>query len=168
MLKDALDEHYALFKQHLSDSQQATLRWVTATEIDWENKTMTATDSDELPYYNVLLGVGVVAVKPKKDSDCLIAIVEGDEATAFLLFANEADLVEYNGGKNGGLTNTTELKTQLDKLTKRVDGIMNAIKQGVPVAGDGGASLKTTIVTSLQSITDKEDFSKIEDKIITH
>jgi len=149
---------------------KATLRWVTATAVDWDNKTMTATDSDELPYYDVLLGVGMMAIKPTKDTDCLIAIVEGDEATAFLLYANKADLVEWNGGVNGGLTNTPELKTQLDKLTARVDAILNAINSPSVVATpqDGGTAMLALIRTELAKITDKEKFDKIEDILITH
>ena len=167
-LKSELDEFAGLFKQHLRGAVKATLRWVDAESVDWENKTMTATDEDDLPYYDVLLGVGMMAVKPVKGTECLIAILEGNEATAFLLYANEAELIEFNQGLNGGLANTPELKTQLEKLTARVDGIIDAIKNGVPGASDGGAALLTSIKTGLASITDKEDFSEIEDSKITH
>jgi hypothetical protein len=167
-LKDELDQFHGLFKQHLNGTKQAALRWVTATEIDWNEKTMTAEDSDGLPYYDVLLGVSNVKVKPKPGTDCLIAILEGNEATAFLLYADEADLVEYNDGNNGGLANVPELKGQLEKMTTRIDGIIEALKNGVVVAGDGGSSYKITVVASLESITKKEDFSKIEDTKITH
>ena len=169
-LVDELNQFSLLFKHHLKGSMKATLRWVTATAVDWDNKTMTATDSDELPYYDVLLGVGMMAIKPTKDTDCLIAIVEGDEATAFLLYANKADLVEWNGGVNGGLTNTPELKTQLDKLTARVDAILDAINSPSVVATpqDGGTAMLALIRTELAKITDKEKFDKIEDILITH
>lgn len=167
-LKNELDQFHGLFKQHLDGTKQAALRWVTAAEIDWNEKTMTATDADNLPYYDVLLGVGNVKVKPKPGTDCLIAILEGNEATAFLLYADEADLVEYNDGVNGGLTNTPELKTQLDIMSSRIDGIIDALKNGGIVAGDGGASYKTSIVISLESISEKEKFTKIEDTKITH
>lgn len=167
-LKSELDEFAGLFKQHLRGAVKATLRWVDAESVDWENKTMTATDEDDLPYYDVLLGVGMMAVKPVKGTECLIAILEGNEATAFLLYANEAELIEFNQGLNGGFANTPELKTQLEKLTARVDGIIDAINNGVPGSSDGGAALLTTIKTGLASITDKEDFSEIEDSKITH
>lgn len=167
-LKSELDEFAGLFKQHLRGAVKATLRWVDAESVNWENKTMTGTDEDDLPYYDVLLGVGMMAVKPVKGTECLIAILEGNEATAFLLYANEAELIEFNQGLNGGFANTPELKTQLEKLTARVDGIIDAINNGVPGASDGGAALLTSIKTGLASITDKEDFSEIEDSKITH
>lgn len=169
-LTDELDQFGKLFKYHLKGSQKATLRWVTAETIDWDNQTMTATDCDDLPFNDVLLGVGMVAVKPTIGTDCLIAILEGDEATAFLLYANDAELIVYNNGQNGGLANTPELKKQLDKLTARVDGIISAINNGIPASGaaDGGAGLQTSIKAALAQITDKENFGEIEDTKITH
>lgn len=167
-LERELNDFAAMFKQHLNKSQKATLRWVTCTAVDWDKLTMTATDANDAPYFDVQLGLGMLVVKPAADTDCLIAILENDETCAFLLYANEADLIEYNGGTNGGMCNTTELKTQLDKLTARVDGVISAIENGVVIAQDGGANFKTTVVDALEKITDKEDFSSIEDTKITH
>jgi hypothetical protein len=90
-LKNELDRFSQLFKGHLNGSMKATLRWVSATEVDWNAQTMTAVDGDGLEFFDVLLGVGTTAVKPVINTDCLIAIVEGDEATAFLLYADEAE-----------------------------------------------------------------------------
>ena len=169
-LVDELDQFNQLFKHHIKGSIKATLRWVTAEAVDWDNKTMTAHDSDDLPYHDVLLGVGASSVKPKLKTDCLIAIVENDEATAFLLYANEADLQEWNGGINGGLTNTPELKSQLEKLSARVDGVIDAIKSPSVVATpqDGGAALLALLRTEIAKITEKESFDDIEDLLITH
>lgn len=169
-LKSELDTFGLLFKQHLNGSMKASLRWVTATAVDWEAKTMTATDSDDLPYNDVLLGVVTTAVKPVLNTDCLIAIVENDEATAFLLYADEAELIQYNGGENGGLTNTPELKTQLDKLTARVDGIIDGINSASVIATpqDGGTALWALFKTEIAKITEKESFEAIEDDKITH
>lgn len=80
----------------------------------------------------------------------------------------EIDSIVWNGGSLGGLTKTKELKTQLAKLTTRVDGIISAIEDGVVVAEDGGASFKTTMVSALEKLTDKEDFSNIEDDTFKH
>ncbi|MCT4644375.1 MAG: hypothetical protein N4A74_05250 [Carboxylicivirga sp.] len=168
-LVSELDKFGQLFKQHLNSSVKATLRWVTATAVNWDEQTMTATDSDELEYFDVLLGVTTTAVKPVLNTDCLIAIVEGDEATAFLLYADEAELIQFNGGSNGGLTVTPELKTQLDKLTARVDGIIDAVNGAQPSPSpDGGVALHNTMKAGLALITDKESFDKIENKKITH
>lgn len=97
-LKNELDQFGQLFKNRLNGSMKAALRWVEATEIDWDAQTMTAVDGDGLEFFDVLLGVGTTAVKPVVGTDCLIAIVEGDEATAFLLFADEAEELYLKAG----------------------------------------------------------------------
>ena len=125
-----------LFKHHLNENAKATLRWVTATEVNWDEQTMTANDSDDLPYHEVLLGVGNIAIKPKVNTDCLIAIVEGDEATALLLYADEAELTQFNGGVNGGLIKIVELESKLNDL---VDKFNNHVHSGVITAVTGGS-----------------------------
>lgn len=164
------DEFLLLFKRHLNGTMKATIRWATCKSVDWDARTMDCVGvSDELEYYDVALGFGSSDTKPAKESDCLIAILEGQESVAFLLYANDVDLIQFNGGENGGLTNTTELKSQLDKLTKRVDDIISAIN-GAPAAqpADGGAAAQSYTKTKLALIVDKEDFGDIEDTKITH
>jgi hypothetical protein len=115
-------------------------------------------------------------IKPVKNSMVLIADLGFGEMRDFKVIAwSEIDTIAMvingitlNGGDLGGLTKTLELKDQLAKMTARIDGIMNAIKNGVTVAQDGGASLKTSIVTALDALTEKEDFSNIEDAKIKH
>jgi len=128
---------------------------------------MTAVDGDGLEFFDVLLGVGTTAVKPVVGTDCLIAIVEGDEATAFLLFADEADLIQFNGGELGGLTITPELKTQLDKTNQYCQQLKTATK-AIATALDslvpGTSAAFETAMTAVQI----GDFSNIEDAKIKH
>ncbi len=98
-LKGELDTFGQLFKQHLNGTMKATMRWVTCTAVDWEAQTMTATDGDGLGFFDVLLGVGTTAVKPVVGCDCLIAIIEGDEATAMLFYADEIEQVYLKSGE---------------------------------------------------------------------
>lgn len=164
------DEFMILFKRHLNGNMQAQIRWVTCKSVNWDAKTMEAEGmSDELAYYDVALGFGSCDVKPVLETDCIIGILEGQESVAWLIYASETELVEFNGGENGGLTNTPKLKTQLEKLTKRVDDIISAIN-GAPVAtpADGGAAAQTYTKGKLALILDKENFGDIEDNKITH
>jgi hypothetical protein len=164
------NEFVRLFKRHLNGKIRATIRLATCKSVNWDAKTMDCVGiSDELEYFDVALGFGSTDTKPTVESDCLIAILEGNESVAFLIYANEVELLQFNGGENGGLTNTPELKIQLDKLTKRVDYIISAISNApTATSADGGAAAQTYTKEKLNMIEDKEDFGGIEDTKITH
>lgn len=149
-LKDELDKFGQLFKQRLSDNQKATLRWVSPTAVDWDAQTMTAEDGEGLEFFDVLLGVGTTAVKPVVGCDCLIAIVEGDEATAFMLYADEAeevvinaekmqyssDLIQYNDGENGGLVKVVPMTNWMKKVASDMQTLKTLLLTKA-VAGNG-------------------------------
>lgn len=59
------------------------------------------------------------------------------------------------------------LKTELGKMSNRIDTIINALKNSIPVAQDGGAAYKAEICNALQGLS-SEDFSDIEDTKIKH
>lgn len=161
-LKAELDKFGQLFKHHLNGSMKATLRWVEATEIDWDAQTMTAVDGDGLEFFNVLLGVGMMAVKPVVGTDCLIAIVEGDEATAFLLFADEAELIEFNGGENGGLVKISPTIAWMQKVNSDLQ-TLKTLLQTSPVAGNGAP-----LAIVFNPTTTAPEQSDFEDEKVTH
>lgn len=73
----------------------------------------------------------------------------------------------FNGG-NETMANATDLKEQLEKMSKRIDGIIDAIKNAVAIPQDGGAGLQKTMVAALAALVDKEDFGQIIDDKIKH
>ncbi len=114
-----------------------------------------------------------IVIRPKTDSCVLIAVI--DDFNYYVSLYSEIDSVDIqcdkitiNGGDNGGLINIEELKKQLNKMTKRIDGIMSAIENSTTNPQDGGATYKTGMISVLQSITDKEDFTNMEDDKIKH
>jgi len=109
-----------------------------------------------------------IVIAPKVGSVVLVACLSSSLNNLVVIQYSEVDNIIINGGANGGLTNTPELKKQLDKLTARVDGIIDAIKNAVPTPYDGGTNLQTTMKALLATIVDKEDFSAIEDTTIKH
>lgn len=135
---------------------------------------------------NTVLEAGndLLTIYPKKGSKVLCILVENQPTDTFVLSATDIEEISgqigemkftwtkdgiiFNDGKLGGLTNTPELKKQLDFNTSRVDMIINAIKNGIIVAGDGGASFKSSMITTLSTIVSKEDYSNIEDKNVKH
>lgn len=83
-----------------------------------------------------------------------------------LQIATESTL-ELNGTNKGGLVIGPELKTQLGYLTARVDALYSALENSPTGSSDGGATYKAAIVSTLQAVVNKEDFSNIEnDKIL--
>ncbi|MFC0344056.1 hypothetical protein [Epilithonimonas hispanica] len=69
--------------------------WVTVSEVDWEERTMTAVGiDDEVEFFDVLLGLGSVDLKPKIGSDCLIGIIENQSTSSFILTANELEEID--------------------------------------------------------------------------
>lgn len=110
-----------------------------------------------------------ILIVPKIGSYVLLAdLSEGKFNDMVVVQFSEIDTISINGGTLGGLVKIKELKTQLDKMTARIDGIMNALKNAQPTAQDGGAAYKLGITTALDLLNDKENFSKIEDTKITH
>lgn len=162
------NEFYKLFKRHLNGNRQAQLRVVQCESVDWSKKAMKAVDNDGLPYEDISLGFGSVCVKPAIGSLCVIGLLEGQDTAAWLLHTEKADEIVFNGGSLGGLTITPELVQQLGKMTARIDGIIAALKNGVPGSSDGGTAYKTSVVAALTALKDKEDFSKVEDEKIAH
>ena len=164
-------EFSRLFKSYLKGNSKAALRWVVCSSVDWSAKTMECTGSaDDLAYYDVALGFGSVDTKPAVNSNCLIAIVENQESVAFMIYTDDAELIQYNGGDNKGLIIYDKFKTEIDKLTARVDMIVSAIKSATVSTDNSGATLLASLKSGISTINaNKENFSEdILDSKITH
>lgn len=119
---------------------------------------------------------------PKKDTHVVVAFI--DKAHAVALLFDEIESIHINVGDtsieidneqnitfNEG-THTAVcgdiLKQELDKMSARIDGIIDALNNGVPVPQDGGAGLQTSIKGFLAAIVQKENFGQIENDKIKH
>jgi hypothetical protein len=157
--------------------------WVTVKEVDWEEKTMTAIgESNALEYYDVLLGLGSVNVKPKVGSLALVGAIHNGEA-CFMISCEEIEAFELieqsgfkcdlndgllliNGEAFGGIVNAKELKIQVDKNTLILQNIQNVFNSWTPVPNDGGATLKA-LVTSFTALQ-RANLGNIENPKIKH
>lgn len=79
----------------------------------------------------------------------------------------DGNTTTFNGGSET-MANATDLKKQLEKMSKRIDGIMDAIKNAVAIPQDGGTGLQKTMVAALAAIVDKENFGQMIDDKIKH
>ena len=96
------------------------------------------------------------AIIPKVGS-YVSGIATADLRDVLIVSFSEIDEVVINAPK----IEVNDFKTQIDKMSARIDGIINAIKNGVATPQDGGAALQQTIVAQLP--TDKEDFNTLAD-----
>lgn len=158
--------------------------WAKAKSVDFDNKIMDCIGiSDDLEYYDVLLGLGSTKVKPKQNTKCLIGTIENEEAASFLIWAEEIDEIELtdssgfkchlkegkmtlNGDSFGGIVKAPELKNQVDKNTAVLEKIQQVFNSWSPVAQDGGAALKTA--ASLFTTLPRADLNNIENDKIKH
>lgn len=68
---------------------------VEVKEVDWGERTMTVIGiDDELEYYDVLLGLGSVNVKPKVGSNGLIGFINNSETLPFLIMAEVVEEID--------------------------------------------------------------------------
>jgi hypothetical protein len=166
------------------ESQPMILRRVIAKEIDWDAKTMTATDLiDDLDHYDIRLGIGYQFTRPALGSLCLVAIIGKSDVDTILMDAVEVEEIEItdktgfkwhlNEGKlaiNGdafkGIVKAPELKAQIDKNTAILNALQQAFQSWVVVPNDGGAALKTAVaaIPAMQ----RADLANIENENITH
>jgi hypothetical protein len=80
----------------------------------------------------------------------------------------EDGAVELSGKDYGGIIKVQELQNQLAKLTARLDGVMEALKNAPTTPQDGGSSYKAGIAAALGLLINKEDFSNIESGKVFH
>lgn len=96
----ALDEFTRLLREQGKSHVKPQLVWATVKSVDWEQKTMTATDVvDGLDYYNVLLGIGAIYKNPKAGTKCLLGVVGNKAAATFLIEAESVEETIYTSDK---------------------------------------------------------------------
>lgn len=98
------------------------------------------------------------AVIPKVGS-MVSGIATADLRDVLIVSYSEIDSVIIKAPK----IEVNDFKTQLDKMTARIDGIIKAITNGVPQTDYSGAALQQSIVASLEQLTDKENFNTLSD-----
>lgn len=75
--------------------------WCNVKSVDWDKKTMTATGLvDDLPFYDVNLGIGSIYKKPKLKTKCLIGIINNNLADAFLIECDEVEEIIFTSGES--------------------------------------------------------------------
>ncbi|MEO6176938.1 MAG: hypothetical protein ABIP27_17425 [Flavobacterium circumlabens] len=179
----ALTEFKNLMHEKMQQKVPIQTEWVKVSSVDWEDKTMVAIGEDNgLEYFDVVLGLGSINIRPKVESLALVGSIHNGEA-CFMISCEEIEEIELidktgfkvslndgllllNGDQFGGIVNAKELKTQVDKNTEILNKIQSVFKSWVPTPNDGGASLKT-LVTEFVNLP-LTDLGNIQNDKIKH
>ncbi len=153
-------------KQTLSELQNKNTPtqtvWVEVKEVDWDEKTMVALGiDDELEYYDVLLGLGSVDVKPKVGSNCLIGFINNSETLPFLIMADEVEEIDVNVDKcQFNINDGFLLKKQNETLAKLMSDLLKEI-QKMKFTTNTGSTILLVNKTQFLSIENRfKDFLK--------
>jgi hypothetical protein len=92
------------FKNLLTDKMKSHVpmqtEWVKVSEVDWEEKTMTAIgENNGLEYFDVLLGLGAINVKPKVGTLALVGAIHNGEA-CFMISCEEIEEIVFTSSES--------------------------------------------------------------------
>ena len=142
--------------------------WVTVGDVDWDAKTMTAKDNDDLDYHDVLLGLCGIYQKPKENARALIGLIENKEGASFLLWADEYEEIHLLGDDNGGVPIAESIADKISTLEGKYNDLLNALNLiVVPLAPSGSYPLKSGLTTN-STITDTTTASDLESETVYH
>lgn len=142
--------------------------WVKCKEVDWDNKTMTAIDTNNLPYYDVLLGLDLYQIQPKVETKCLIGIIENNTAQAFLINCDEAEKVVFMQGENKGMLKIEPTIDKLNAIENKINDLIQVFTSWIPVSQDGGAALKSALSSFVSQQLQLTQIDDLENKNIVH
>ena len=135
------------------------------TEIDRAALTCSIKLDEDL----ILHGCRLNAVECQERGDCFAVIPKVGSLVSGIATADLRDVLIVSYSEIDSVIikapkiEVNDFKTQLDKMTARIDGIIDAITYGVPQTDYSGAALQQSIVASLEQLTDKENFNTLSD-----
>lgn len=119
--------------------------WAIVESVDWNEKTMTAKGLvDDLPFYDVNLGVGSVFKKPKVGTKCLVGIINNNIADAFMIDCDQVEEIVFSSDKTEFVIkktgfilkqNTESLATILNDLVAQINKLNDEVAKIVVTSG---------------------------------
>ena len=153
-------------KKTLSDLQSNGLKsqtvWVKVTSVDWQERTMDAVGVlDDLPYFDILLGLGSVDIKPTVGTHCTIGIINNNETTPFLIMANQIAEIDVNvEGCQLNINDGFLLKKENETLKKLMVDLLQEIQKMKFTTNTGSTILLVNKPQFLNIETRFKDFLK--------
>lgn len=130
-MSEELDKLKQTLAEQMKGSVPVQTVWVEVTDVDWEERTMTAVGiEDELEYFDVLLGLESFDIKPKVGSSCLIGMIDNNDTTAFLLMAHDVEEIDIKVEDcQLNINNGFLLKKQNETLAKLMSDLLKEIQK---------------------------------------
>ncbi|MGC4130197.1 MAG: hypothetical protein QM564_11725 [Bergeyella sp.] len=157
-----LDELTNALHEKNKKAQTMSLQWAKVKSVDWNEKTCEAEGlRDNLSFYDVLLGIGSLDVKPKVGSLVVIGIINNDETTPVLISAEEIEAIEIKADKceltiNDGFL----LKKENETLKKLMVDLLQEI-QKMKFTTNTGSTIKLINQIQFKDIENRfKDFLK--------
>lgn len=159
--------------------------WATVKSVDEDKMTAVCKDMvTELEYYDVVLSLGSIIAVPSVNTTVLIGLTSGKGEASFIVWAekiktylislengfkmqfNDDGTMTINGDGCGGILISKNTADKLNNLEKDVNNLKNVFTAWTPVAQDGGAALKTQVMTwESQQLTETKPKDLENDKI---
>jgi len=107
-------------------------------------------------------------IVPKIGSHVVVTMLGAN--SGFVSMFSEVDEIYLQTSEtdNGGLIIRKELKTEIDKINTFLNTIRTVFNSFVPVPSDGGAALKTAMVSAIQNLQLANIGTNIENEKVKH
>lgn len=159
---DKVRELANILKKKFDEPLTVAAVWGTVKSIDWNEKTAVVEGiADSLDYFDVVLGIGDVFLKPKINSKVLIGLIgkvasyvilceELDEVhiTAKKIIIDSQDVV-IDGGSEGGVPIAGKIAQRLNEI----ESALHQLKTNFNIHTHGFTAPATVLTPNLGSMT---------------
>jgi hypothetical protein len=125
----------------------------------------------ELPGVRLVPAIGEDALSlvvfPEVDSMVLVGVINNNLLSSYVISCQTAAKIVMMGGDLGGMVKVDELRSQLAKLTLRVDKCVEFIKKAQTASLHPSPTWATEAIAAFDPLV-KEDFKNIENERVSH
>lgn len=144
-------------------------QFCTVTAVDGSTCTVEPLNGDA-PINRVKLSAGETdtgfILTPVVDS--VVLVVFSSKTRAFVSMCSDVETVSIRGEENGGVVIAPELKTQLERMTERIDALADALNNTAADSSSGTFKASLTPGMAAFSALPSEDFKNIENENVKH
>lgn len=164
---DTVAQLRQLLREEIARKVPIQTVWAEASNINMSEGTMFAV-SEDLEYFDVLLGLGGDMVEPVEGTKVLLGLVGNNRNACFLIYAEQVNRRFISGDNHGGLVLANAVVTELNTLKQDINSLKAVLAGFVPVPGDGGAALKVAAATWSAAQLQPTVAATVQSKTVSH